>query len=488
MSREILCLFVLTLAMPAAAQPAVNQGISDDASHGRLTWTYPCAFVHADKTVLADGPTSYHCDYMHAQVKDADQHFNGLPTLAAQLRFLQLTGGNARAAKNAKNKAMADLLITTDPKEMTKDIGTDRELYLLMEKRAKLREGFNLCKPFLWPQWQEESYLVPTNDSWPESWMPCMKPVYDRYNELDALIEPLQSKVIDKSFKSVSQMLPEPKNAPVENVDNSASAKLFDGGGGGKDVTGPPLKGEGAPPFVPPLHLQRKKISDLQLTPPPQPDTHQDQRDHNYFARGYDAGVKRLSEETLLAIHLAMGWATTIGDPGGKASLIIKQKGPTCGVAAQYQALRARGLPVNIPDLSKEGVAKGYYTEFQLNSGSRAGGTYDEHAHSLLLDHGVSARLSSQTTPAQLVASIRTSGDAIVVMNTKRLWDDAALSDSESHIVYVSGAVVDAKNNPRGFYINDTGTGEAARFIPIKEFRLAWEAHDNFAVLFDEKK
>lgn len=517
MSRETLYLLVLALAHPAAAQPAaqpaveqdISEGptpavvgaVSDDSSHGHLTWTYPCEFVHADTTVLAPEPMGYHCDYMRARVKDAAQQFNELPTLAAQLAFLRSTDSSATAAEKDKKEKMTALLKKTDPKNIPADIQPGERLKRLMAFNERLGQGLKLCEPFLWPKREGESYLEPTNGSWPESWKPCMKPVYDRWNEIRALTEPLQVALVDKAAKSASRNLkaipaPGPKGALAKDMDVSALAKIFDGGGGGEEQTGRPPERGGAPPLVPPLPPNvdtlilspHKNISDLQAAPPPLPTTPRARQERNYFARGYAAGVQRLNDDVRLALWHATGKSTTIGDPLGKAFLIFPQKGPTCAVAAQYQAMKARGLPVNMTDLAKEGIAKGYYSEYQMISGSRDGGTYSEHAHRLLLDHGVSARVSFKTTPAQLAASVRTSGDALVSMNTKRLWNDPSQPDDAGHAVYVSGAEVDAKNNPLGFYINDTGTGEAARFIPIDEFNRAWKGRRNTAVLFNEAK
>lgn len=164
-----------------------------------------------------------------------------------------------------------------------------------------------------------------------------------------------------------------------------------------------------------------------------------------------------------------------MGDPYGKAPLIIQQKGPSCGVASQYEALKARGQAVKIEDLAREGRDKGYYVDYPNAAGDRLGGTTGANMNSLLKDHKVNASYSRGATPAQLDTAIRGSGDAIVSVKTKLFWNDPKLGDGESHVVYVTGEEVDNAGTVLGYYFNDTGTGEAARFVSAATFQKAWQ-------------
>jgi hypothetical protein len=507
MSRAIFRLLVLALS--AAIQPAVANAASGDSIHGRLTWTYPCEFIHADKTPIVYAPTGPHCDYIHSQVYDAARQFNQLPTLAAQFAFLRETNDQAIAAEKRKQLEMDALLKATDPNTIPADRPDGARLKNLLTFHKRLRQGRKVCEFFLWPG--SASYSDESRGTWPDSWEPCMKPVYARWNELDALIQSLQVVRMSKTRESMGRnitSIPSSAAHQVRNkttaVDGAVLAKIYDGEAARPDRAQEiPKRVSMPPPSVPmpPRNLDElifshpKKISDLNLAPPPVPSpivlqkTVLDEAQRpNYRARGYAAAIRRLLDRTHLAVRRSMGRSTTVGDPRGKAPLIVRQRGPSCGVAAQYVALRARGLPVDIADLTKEGIEKGYYSEFEMNSGRLAGGTYADNNHKLLVDHGVAARVSYRTTPAQLVDSIRAQGDALVMMSSKRLWNDSSLPDGAGHVVYVSGAEVDAKNNPLGFYINDTGIGESARFIPIKDFNRAWQGRDNTAVLFDAEK
>ncbi len=154
-------------------------------------------------------------------------------------------------------------------------------------------------------------------------------------------------------------------------------------------------------------------------------------------------------------------------------------------MASQYQALKARGVDVTVAALTKEGFEKGYYSEYMEKDGGLEGGTSSDQMNHLLTDHGVRSRYVTETTPEALTASIRVSGDALVSMGTKRLWNDPKISDSSGHTVYVTGAEVDPKGKTLGYYINDTGTNEAKRFVPIDTFMRAWKGRNNTATLFD---
>ena len=55
-------------------------------------------------------------------------------------------------------------------------------------------------------------------------------------------------------------------------------------------------------------------------------------------------------------------------------------------------------------------------------------------------------------------------------------------------MIFVTGEEVSNKNGQvLGYYINDTGTGEAARFVPKKDFDRAWRGSGYELVVFNEK-
>ncbi|MCX5789503.1 MAG: hypothetical protein NTX64_13515 [Elusimicrobia bacterium] len=68
---------------------------------------------------------------------------------------------------------------------------------------------------------------------------------------------------------------------------------------------------------------------------------------------------------------------------------------------------------------------------------------------------------------------LKRTGDAIVAVNVKKFWN---IGQSGGHAVYVTGAEADSKGKIVGYYVNDTGTGEAERFVPRDQFMKSWKA------------
>lgn len=506
MSREIVALLLL-LASPFAASAATVDAAGDvpasvlsgpdveKSELGPLTWTVPCKFTHAGGQEFEGTVEEYHCDYILASLKDPVGQFTRLPTLKAQITFLQSTKWDAKAAKEKTKTATDALLKKTDPKSLDANLTPAHRLKALMALSDEVAKGVEICKPFLWPAREATSYLEKTHGFWPASWKPCMSPFYDRWDELSGLIKPLEKTVVDYSSLAAAARLRAAERrtttaAPGFVPGGKGAArqldKLYDGGETAKE---PDEFAEPTPltPRVDNIVLtEPRKISDLKSLPPPIPEEGEARSRRNYFARGYAEAITRLTDDRRIAYWHATGQTTTVGDPEGRSGLTIRQLGPTCGVASQYQAMKARGMDVTMADLAKEGLAKGYYAEYMERDGGLEGGTPSDQMNHLLTDHGVRSRYVTSTTPEALTQSIRVGGDALVSMQTKRLWNDPKLSDASGHTVYVTGAEVDATGKTRGFYINDTGTGEAKRFVPIDLFLRAWKGRNNTAVLFDD--
>ena len=145
--------------------------------------------------------------------------------------------------------------------------------------------------------------------------------------------------------------------------------------------------------------------------------------------------------------------------------------------------MRARGQKVKVEDLAVEGRDKGYFVDYATVDGSREGGTPWGHLDSLLNDHGVKSHSMDAATPQQLNDAVRHSGDAIVYVYVKGFWNDPKLSDRATHAIYVTGQEVEPGGKVRGYYVNDTGTAEAARFISAAEFNRVWTK--NLVILHD---
>jgi hypothetical protein len=480
MSREFAVLLFLTLPAVAAAyplgepvKPAVLEGdtaagLSEGAKHGRLTWTAPCVFTHEDGAPYAGVIQDFHCDFLRASVKDAGAKFDKFPGWGAQDAFLRTTSAYAVSFRKKYEQNAGDVLAAMDPDKIAEGLPPEERLQHVMTAFSQFEKGYNLCKPFLWPEVKVASYLESIDGGWPETWRPCMEPFYQRLDRLHALARVLEGQVVAavvqdsaRAIKDLSASQMAAALAAKKGLDAQALDEVFDG----KEAGGKTTPAAAALPLTP---EEREK--------------------RHYLARGLPAALERIKDDAQITVWHAQGETRTIGDPLGKASLNVAQKGPTCGIAVQYQAMRARGMEVDIAELTKKAHALGLYTEFETPAGGLLGGVYSSNIQELLKDHGVTVRPTIMTTPEELTNALRRTGDAIVSLSGKRLWNLPA-PDVDEHIVYVTGAEVDAAGRARGYYINDSGNGgEAARFIPIDRFVRMWKPMKNRAVLFYGRK
>jgi hypothetical protein len=213
------------------------------------------------------------------------------------------------------------------------------------------------------------------------------------------------------------------------------------------------------------------------IVPPPIPATPDARAQRNYFAYGIDSGLQRLKNDAALSLRHFFGQSQTIGDPYGKASHVFLQKGGSCVIAARFQALRVRNRPgvTSMEDVVKLARDQGFYVEYH-GPGKKGSGATTLQGNALLEHYGVHAKVLPGDVISQLDVAIRVSKyhDAIIDVNEKFYKNDRSLPDGPVHDVYVTGEEVDARGRVLGFYVNDTGTGEGARFIPVDVCRRAF--------------
>jgi hypothetical protein len=479
---------------PPAASAGDHPGTDTEPAPPKMVFTYPCAFAFADGKPYEERVTDFECDYIHASVKGGKDYFNKLPTLAAQKAFLEDAIGRADDAHGEYIKKIGEILLKTDPAKVPKSLPAVERMKKIGALNVELSTGvFAAAKPFLWPARESESYVEKTAGSWPASWRPYIQPIYDRSRELSGMVQESEKKIIDQASARLDAKLAAAMKAGqlVKKAGEEPGAlnQLFDGGGvavaeaaapAQAGAKGPPKSGADVVNAVP------IRVSDLKAAPPPIPKDDDEREQRNYFARGPAAAAQRLKDDANIALWHAFGQTQTVGDPYGKADLAFHQKGESCAVASQAEAMKARGKDVKVEDLAKEGLEKGYFVEYANATGGREGGTPWGNLDSLLRDHGVAAQSVMKATPAQLEKAVRGSGDAIVAVYAKAFWADKDMPDGSTHAVYVTGMEVDKKTGAvRGYYFNDTGTGEAARFVSADEFLKSWTKR---MVILDAKK
>ncbi len=459
--------------------------------HGKIVWKFsekePCVFNHKDGAPYDNDILV--CYYMLANLKDPVAQFNHLPTEASQKEFLRMVSSKSDPAFARLAKKERMILSANDPKNISSDtpLGVELHILMMMEQRV-LKDGKKACGPFLWPKAEDDSYLYKTNGEWPKTWRPCMNPFYARWSVLNQKAQELQSEEVSQTQKKVQSLLSKIKGFKTGTVSVAqTSAQSWAMINQGEVVES--RNGKELP------NLLRHFVSDQKSSRPPKPHplSELEYRQRGYFNRGYAEGMERLKDDALLSLSHSLGLSHTVGNPQEKAKNIIYQKGGTCAVEAQYEVLKSYGQNVTPKGLAEEAFKKGYYSEVQLKSGELIGGTFSGNDGKLLRDHGLNIKVFSPTgkpaaasvRSAELGQAIEKNGGALVGVEAGRLWNDP--SSSGGHQILVTGEEVSNKNaQVLGYYINDTGTGEAARFVPKKDFDRAWRAHGYELVVFNE--
>lgn len=475
-------------SIPADGNGGANPGPDIDPGPIKLTFTYPCTFAYADGKPYENRVMDYECDYMHASLKNADKSFDRLPTLAAQKAFLGSVIETADAAHNTYIQNVAAAIEKTDPSKLPKTLTQTQRLARIAASNVELNTAvFAAAEPFLWPPREGETYVQKTAGSWPRSWDPYIQPLYERAGQLQDLVRESEMHLIDKASADLEKSLrAKALTKAIERAKAPGGAAaldgVFDGGAGRGNLADGPLGWNGAAGTIRAnnrasvVNAMPIPISDLKSLPPPIPKSESAREQRNYFARGVTAGMARLKDDARIGTWHAFGLTTTIGDPSGKASLIFSQEGPSCAVASQAEALNARGDKVPVDQLAREGYDKGYFVDYETASGGRDGGTPWQSVNSLLKDHGVKTENVSNATSHDLDQALRRSPehDAIVYVKVKMFWNDPNVPEGATHAVYMTGEEVEPNGTVRGYYINDTGQGEAARFVSAADFDKVW--------------
>lgn len=185
-------------------------------------------------------------------------------------------------------------------------------------------------------------------------------------------------------------------------------------------------------------------------------------------------------ETSRIAALREKGRTETVGDPGGRAQYVFRQMGGTCALASQAQMYaEAHGIKPTRAAMRKiedEFFAKARETA-QFNGSAadpkqrwEGGGTPDENLGNML-DTPVKKHYLAKDE--ELLAAVSRGKMVMIAANTGLLWNDKRHL-SGGHAVVVTGAEVDKDGALLGYYINDTGTDEAARFVSAKQFMPAW--------------
>jgi Peptidase_C39 like family len=173
----------------------------------------------------------------------------------------------------------------------------------------------------------------------------------------------------------------------------------------------------------------------------------------------------------------------TIGDVAGYADFNHKQgdnpQGFTedCGLVSCSDVLNQFGIHVTEADVVGHAIQ---YGECNVIPGSPAGsgGTSPADQARLLTDYGVPAHCESNQSIEQLATAIEQGHGVIASVNAGVLWDQPQYvqGGGNNHAVTVTGVARDLGTGAiQGFYINDSGTGQSAEFVPVAVMTHAFQ-------------
>ncbi|MGW7356221.1 C39 family peptidase [Streptomyces sp. NPDC054802] len=182
----------------------------------------------------------------------------------------------------------------------------------------------------------------------------------------------------------------------------------------------------------------------------------------------------------------------TVGDVPGLADLLQPQgDNPygfqgTCGLCSCEGVLRQFGVNVTEADVLEHALRNGLC--HVADAPAECGGTTPGMQAEILSDYGVPAHVEQCGSLEELAAALEQGRGVIVEANAGVLWDDAAYYDfgSANHAVVVTGVGRDPGTGEiQGFYLNDSGSNQAGRFIDPESMAVAWLDAGGVAVVTD---
>ncbi|MET7403863.1 hypothetical protein ABZS66_61385 [Dactylosporangium sp. NPDC005572] len=184
--------------------------------------------------------------------------------------------------------------------------------------------------------------------------------------------------------------------------------------------------------------------------------------------------------------------SVTIGDVSGLAEGVHQQgDNPygfqgTCGLCSCAGILREFGFPVTEADVVSHAIVNG---ECVVDSDpANSGGTTPDMQVRLLADYGIPAHVEQMDSLEEMADAIEQGRGAIIGANAGVLWNDASYYEygQANHAVQVTGVARDPLSGAvQGFYINDTGTGQAGHFVDADTVSAAWLDAGGTAVVTD---
>jgi Peptidase_C39 like family len=158
-----------------------------------------------------------------------------------------------------------------------------------------------------------------------------------------------------------------------------------------------------------------------------------------------------------------------------------------CGLVSSQDVLNQFGVPVTESDVVTHALQNGE-CQYEPNDIPDSGGTSAEQQAQILSDYGVPAHADSGQSMEQLAGEVEQGHGVIASVNAGVLWGQPQYVEGggDNHAVTVTGVARDPDTGAiQGFYINDSGTGKSAEFIPAATMEKAWQDTGGVSVVTD---
>lgn len=156
-----------------------------------------------------------------------------------------------------------------------------------------------------------------------------------------------------------------------------------------------------------------------------------------------------------------------------------------CGLTSVQDVLLQFGARVTEGDVVTHALEHGECRVDPAAPG-RSGATRPSQDAQILGDYGVPSTVRSGQTMAQLAAQVEQGHGVIIGVNSGVLWQiPEMVGDGRvNHAVTVTGVALDPDSGSiQGFYVNDSGNGNAAEFIGTVIMRVAWQDTGGWTVV-----
>ena len=158
-----------------------------------------------------------------------------------------------------------------------------------------------------------------------------------------------------------------------------------------------------------------------------------------------------------------------------------------CGLVSSADVLNQFGIPATESDVVEHAAANGE-CDIDYSDLSNSGGTSLADQAKILGDYGVPSHAETGQSLEGLASQVEQGHGVIAEVNAGYLWGDSNYVQNgyPNHAITVTGVARDPSTGQiQGFYINDSGTGQSAEFVPAATMQQAWASTGGAAVVTD---